>query len=138
MHESTGASQIKVRVYDLDMLMTGKLNALFTRNSKLTGRRTLQGRDVYDFIRFGNHRKIVWELLDDYQEGVLWFSEKIREVLQLMRTQVTTISADIEEMLPQEEASIENLMSAFIKVLQTLSYPDSEEEEVRKILKSAE
>lgn len=55
-----------------------------------------------------------------------------------MRTQVTTISADIEEMLPQEEASIENLMSAFIKVLQSLSYPDSEEEEVRKILKSAE
>lgn len=63
---------------------------------------------------------------------------KDSEVLQLMRTQVTTISADIEEMLPQEEASIENLMSAFIKVLQSLSYPDSEEEEVRKILKSAE
>ena len=137
LHESTGASHIKVRVYDLDMLMTGKLNALLTRYSKLTGRRTLQGRDVYDFIRFGKHRKIVWELLDDYQEEVLWFSEKIQEVLQFMRTQATTIYADIEEMLPQEEASRENLISAFIKVLQTLSYPDSEEEEVRKILERA-
>ena len=97
----------------------------------------MQGRDVYDFIRFGKHRKIVWELLDDYQEEVLWFSEKIQEVLQFMRTQATTIYADIEEMLPQEEASRENLISAFIKVLQTLSYPDSEEEEVRKILERA-
>ena len=50
----------------------------------------------------------------------------------------TALLGSDEEMLPQEEASIENLMSAFIKVLQTLSYPDSEEEEVRKILKSAE
>ena len=50
----------------------------------------------------------------------------------------TALLGSDEEMLPQEEASIENLMSAFIKVLQTLSYPDSEEEEVRKILRSAE
>jgi len=129
----------RVKTYDLDTLMTGKLNALFTRHLSpvIGGGRIIQGRDVYDFIHFGKNKKIEWSQLDDYDsQDSEWIKNRFIELSRLVTEHQEAILKDINDLLlPNEAFSIQEL-SIFFDHLKTLNFPDKMREEIVSIFEN--
>jgi len=128
------ADALKVRTYGLDILMTGKLNAIFTRHSQITGKRTLQGRDLYDFIQFGQNRSITWKLLDDYRKNEDWLPRKIKELVTLFEENKHEIVKDIQDLLPSGEQFNEESLYQFLDVMKTLNFPKNRKTKIINLI----
>ena len=122
--------EVNVEVYDIDFLMTGKINALFTRQEKgigaMRGKRKVEGRDLFDFVEFGKGRNISWEYLDDFdknhaQDEILY--RKLAEVLKLIQEGDKLIMRDIQRMYPQNKRSFQDYFSLVVENLQSLNLP---------------